>query len=162
MCPTNERWRYIVTLSLIGWAHTQNDPLYMGWRGIRPHVEACNICCGCPGELLILGRFYMSSKNVMQRWIWNPIRGDTSKKGWKNNWNMKVVILMFWLWFVSWKSDILSLSTSLQHSEEHIDGLVQDCSNSIALAMELLQSCTNPLILSEIKQQLSLRRIDYW
>ena len=27
-----------------------------------------------------------------------------------------------------------------------IDGLVQDCSNSIALAMELLQSCTKPSI----------------
>ena len=27
-----------------------------------------------------------------------------------------------------------------------IDGLVQDCSNSSALAMELLQSCTKPLI----------------
>ena len=26
MCPTNERRRYIVTSSLIGWAHTQNDP----------------------------------------------------------------------------------------------------------------------------------------
>ena len=26
-----------------------------------------------------------------------------------------------------------------------IDGLAQDCSNSIALAMELLQSCTKPL-----------------
>ena len=28
----------------------------------------------------------------------------------------------------------------------YIDGLVQDCSNSIALAMELLQSCTKPSI----------------
>ena len=26
MCPANERWRYIVTSTLIGWAHTQNDP----------------------------------------------------------------------------------------------------------------------------------------
>ena len=26
----------------------------------------------------------------------------------------------------------------------NIDGLVQDCSNSSALAMELLQSCTKP------------------
>ena len=26
MCPANERRRYIVTSSLIGWAHTQNDP----------------------------------------------------------------------------------------------------------------------------------------
>ena len=28
----------------------------------------------------------------------------------------------------------------------HVDGLVQDCSNSSALAMELLHSCTKPLI----------------
>ena len=28
----------------------------------------------------------------------------------------------------------------------HIDGLVQDCSNSSALALELLQSCTKPSI----------------
>ena len=27
-----------------------------------------------------------------------------------------------------------------------MDGLVQDCSNSIADALELLQSCTKPLI----------------
>ena len=26
MRPANERWRYIVTSSLIGWAHTRNDP----------------------------------------------------------------------------------------------------------------------------------------
>ena len=31
---------------------------------------------------------------------------------------------------------------------EYIDGLVQDCSNSIADALELLQSCTKPSILS--------------
>ena len=30
--------------------------------------------------------------------------------------------------------------------EGYIDGLVQDCSNSSALAMELLQSCTKPSI----------------
>ena len=30
----------------------------------------------------------------------------------------------------------------------HIDGLAQDCSNSSALAIELLQSCTKSLILS--------------
>ena len=28
----------------------------------------------------------------------------------------------------------------------YIDGLLQDCSNSIANALELLQSCTKPLI----------------
>ena len=30
--------------------------------------------------------------------------------------------------------------------QAYIDGLLQDCSNSSALAMELLQSCTKPLI----------------
>ena len=32
--------------------------------------------------------------------------------------------------------------------EHHIDGLVQDCNNFIANALELLQSCTKPLICS--------------
>ena len=40
-------------------------------------------------------------------------------------------------------SIVCSLSIyAISHS--HIDGLVQDCSNSSALAMELLQSCTKP------------------
>ena len=34
----------------------------------------------------------------------------------------------------------------IKHLPEHIDGLVQDCSNPSALAMELLQSCTKPSI----------------
>ena len=33
--------------------------------------------------------------------------------------------------------------------QHHIDGLMQDCSNSSALAMELLQSCTKPAISSQ-------------
>ena len=32
----------------------------------------------------------------------------------------------------------------------HIDGLVQDCSNSIANALELLQSCTKPSIYASL------------
>ena len=36
MRPGNERWRYIVTQSLIGWAHTQIDPWrqhrWLSWR----------------------------------------------------------------------------------------------------------------------------------
>ena len=31
----------------------------------------------------------------------------------------------------------------------HIDGLVQDCNNSSALAMELVQFCTKPSICEE-------------
>ena len=33
-----------------------------------------------------------------------------------------------------------------QFTNAYIDGLVQDCSNSSALAMELLQFCTKPSI----------------
>ena len=32
----------------------------------------------------------------------------------------------------------------LKNERMHIDGLVPDCSNSIANALELLQSCTKP------------------
>ena len=40
----------------------------------------------------------------------------------------------------------LSLHETQVQCAHYINGLVQDCSNSIALAMELLQSCTKPLI----------------
>ena len=33
MRPTNETWRYTVTSSLIGWAHTQNDPWSSHYNG---------------------------------------------------------------------------------------------------------------------------------
>ena len=33
-----------------------------------------------------------------------------------------------------------------EQSSLHINDLVQDCSNSIVLAMQLQQSCTKPLI----------------
>ena len=53
--------------------------------------------------------------------------------------------------FCSWGSDwqYLSIGSELimtQFPDAYIDGLVPDCSNSSALAMELLQSCTKPSI----------------
>ena len=33
----NERWRYIVTSSLISWAHTQNDPCSGRINALRPY-----------------------------------------------------------------------------------------------------------------------------
>ena len=41
---------------------------------------------------------------------------------------------------------IASTYIIISYHHYHIDGLVQDCSNSNALAMELLQSCTKPSI----------------
>ena len=42
---------------------------------------------------------------------------------------------------------LLGVSVVNSKSNLHFDGLVQDCSNCSALAMELLQSCTKPSIL---------------
>ena len=39
-----------------------------------------------------------------------------------------------------------ALRNSLTIGKVHMDGLVQDCSNSCMLALELLQSCTKPSI----------------
>ena len=39
----------------------------------------------------------------------------------------------------------LSIMWQLWKQVYYVNGLVEDCSNSIALAMELLQSCTKPL-----------------
>ena len=39
--------------------------------------------------------------------------------------------------------------------KDYFDGLVQDCGNSSALAMELLQSCTKPSIAMELLQCIS-------
>ena len=36
-------------------------------------------------------------------------------------------------------------------SPDHIDGIVQDCSNSIAKALELLQYCTKPSYMTQKK-----------
>ena len=40
----------------------------------------------------------------------------------------------------------LILSNIGQVEKNHIDGLAQDCNNSIAKALELLQSCTKPFL----------------
>ena len=40
----------------------------------------------------------------------------------------------------------------LNHFQQHFDGLVQDCSNSIANALELLQPCTKPSIYQTLSQ----------
>ena len=51
--PANERRRYIVTSSLVDWAHTHNDPCLMDqkfwcWYRTIPNKPWC---CWCPGSL---------------------------------------------------------------------------------------------------------------
>ena len=47
----------------------------------------------------------------------------------------------------------------VQHNKDYIDGLVLDCSNSTAYALELLQSCTKPLIYEKNYPNVDLRII---
>ena len=47
------------------------------------------------------------------------------------------------------KNDVHGLTVAWMY-EHDINGLVQDCSNSSALAMELLQSCTDPSMYGSI------------
>ena len=60
--------------------------------------------------------------------VWDT-RAVSMYKGVSWPWILEVTRLTFWANLIP-----------------HIDGLVQDCSNSSAFALELLQSCTKPLI----------------
>ena len=46
--------------------------------------------------------------------------------------------------------------------EVYINGLVQDCSNSIANALELLQSCTKPSMSSLVASRKRHSVSNYW
>ena len=60
--------------------------------------------------------------------------------------------IKIWICIISWHteqqhegpSQVIKSVLKLCKIATHIDGLVQDCSNSIANALELLQSCTKP------------------
>ena len=56
-----------------------------------------------------------------------------------------------WVYIMAWHrigDKPLAESMLTRFTDAYIDGLVQDCSNFSALAMELLQSCTKPSIYS--------------
>ena len=53
-----------------------------------------------------------------------------------SNWSWKVITYLRFYFFSTWSWKIIP----------YFDGVVQDCSNSSDLAMELLQSCTKPSI----------------
>ena len=51
MVPTNERRRYIVMSSLIGWAHTQKDPWVDAYKYFSPDHTGKNLNSLCPRDL---------------------------------------------------------------------------------------------------------------
>ena len=62
------------------------------------------------------------------------------------NWEKNTIECSYNMVYLLWNAhNIHSLHTTELANKGHIDGLVQDCSNSSALAMALLQSCIKPL-----------------
>ena len=67
-----------------------------------------------------------------RRWwlkLRRPLTPTVSEKTWRNKWSVYIFYCMDWL-----------------GGNWNFDGLVQDCSNSSMLTMELLQSCIKPSI----------------
>ena len=83
MCPANERWRYSVTPSLIGWAHTQN--------GLMTWVEyICYTSSHIEQSLVVLVFAYMMKNNDKYMWARNVGLAFVLRT-WKNVWANKVL-----------------------------------------------------------------------
>ena len=84
------------------------------------------------------------------RLIARPFHGMSLVKTWKLNlprWDFQIVMKALRDQFVREIPGTKDLKfNSLGPGDAFIDDLVQDCSNSIANALELLQSCTKPSI----------------
>ena len=64
------------------------------------------------------------------------------QKSWTNSCRTRWILLRLMPWFLTSRGH-QQLWYGIGYAGQ-IDGLVQDCSNSSALALELLQSCTKP------------------
>ena len=153
MRQTNERRRYNVTTSLIGWAHTWADPchtyssmvnavcavlstLYIvqcyteTWLDWVIGVMYCLYTCIIEYMAYKQGSFCMHPANERWRYnVWSSLIGLAHAQ---NDPCIRhpVSIPGIYIWY-------------------NINGWVQDCSNSSALAMDFLQSCTKPLICND-------------
>ena len=74
MHPANERWRYIVTSSLIGWVHSQNDPcIPRSATSYLPYSEPIHICCVSSSGTQQIAKEYRSWGKIgsfyMELWL---------------------------------------------------------------------------------------------
>ena len=98
MHPANERWRYIVTSSLIGWAQTQNDPCKYkaySWRNMSTMPDNNQ-----GFELLKLKGFYQKSFSKIRGCDWLmllhlPIMTKHSAKSFFKIFNLVLLIGFF-------------------------------------------------------------------
>ena len=87
-------------------------------------------------QLILIGRVMISNDYLL---IWCP---TFKKYDWQTNNISSSNTVCKWVLIISLKQGPGIVN--------YIDGLVQDCRNSIAYALELLQSCTKPSILCVI------------
>ena len=69
MCPANERWCYIVTSSLIGWAHIQNDPCVLYPRYLQNHNYKGNTVFNRTSNLMRVPTSFPVDKSVVSTYI---------------------------------------------------------------------------------------------
>ena len=82
--------------------------------------------------------------------------GSTCLEIWKPGKEMSTL----WYMMASWHGNAFLIISPLWVESASHNSLVQDCSNSSALAMELLQSCTKPLIYCAYWQRVS--NVELW
>ena len=64
--------------------------------------------------------------------------------------NIIQVIIMTYLWLMNYKKHEHCIIVQAWNYIFYLDGLVQDCSNTVDNALELLQSCTKPSISTDL------------
>ena len=115
--------------------------------------------CWWPGNTRIQG---ISEDDIELMWMEYCIAGIGRVKA--SNFMCLCAISSAW-WF-SWEDTYAVELCLFLHQQiklidyRYVDGLVQDCSISSALALEILQSCTKPSISSFVIGVLSLQALD--
>ena len=146
------------------WRHQQNENWASETRGrcvkIVIFISFINSLCHVRNKIMyVLLWQTVSALSPVLFWCLFPslFRNSGNKHQITLSWvhkqsSMRVHTLFFIYGYIP-----LAIPTSDWQLSSHIDGLVQDCSNSNALAMELLKSCTEPSILRLCCQKLISR-----
>ena len=138
----NERRHYIVMPPLIGWVHTQNDPCnqhpdYDLIASINGKLQKwCNIT------------YWSDVSFALTHWIQRQLHVAVWLKKRHKFWHLQdhcCCVIAKYLYSVrDIQEQWFTIDMIRQKRQHSVNGLVQDCGNSSALAMELPQYCTEP------------------
>ena len=127
------RVKIIVKLDYCGLTWLSGSmPIFERQLTVPCTAQMMGCCWGCARglwkSLWGIGGLVSSCNCCLVKWGWKP-------KGWRRSdtWG-------------NWNYDEKVSGIKALFLKGHIDGLAQDCSYSIANALELLQSCTKPLL----------------